>query len=697
MPDKNSILVVAYMKNTLKSFVSQLTEIGLQDYFHIDARIVDELDYDSIRKYSLVLISSSIVYKMVKPFLSEKMKYIIAKRTINYANIRGLLEIPKGKMVYLVSDLKQSTEETIRILKETGIDLEFRPFYSQEEPNKDIRIAVTPGEPQLVPAHIKNVINIGSRLIDISTLVELFNYFKISPFSSTTHLSARFMQSVVDITKELSDEMFRSKLLQKSLESIIQNMDDAVLVYNNSLQIEVFNQHAGEILELDKVKSTKVHLDDLSESYRDAIKNLAVSQENFVEIEGTTFYIRKKRIIIDAEVHSTLIIFRKAEDYRKIEHDYRFKAKQKNLLARYYFDDIKTVNESVLHMIKIAQKLAKSNSTILILGETGTGKEVLAQAIHNYSPRKHQPFIGVNFAAISEGLMESELFGYEPGAFTGANKSGRIGMFEQAHMGSIFLDEIGDASAVIQNRLLRVLQERQIMRVGGDKVIPLDVRVIAATNKDLHELIAEGSFREDLFYRLNVLPLRLLPLRERKEDIPLLINIFIKEFQEALGRSPFVFSKAALKLCQDYHWPGNIRELRNVVEYAAHISGDIVFKEDLPLGSTAFSYQSDIHMNEGLKAIGEEFNKKGFLAEALVMLEFLNSENVSSAGRASILDYLNKNGFNLTDQQLRYRQQLLHHHELILIEKGRRGSSIAEKGRKFLEYLNENSLAASSV
>ncbi|MFF2448802.1 sigma-54 interaction domain-containing protein [Neobacillus sp. NPDC058068] len=691
--EKNSILVVAYMKNTLQSLVSQLTEIGLQDYFHIDARKVDELDHLSIRKYSLVLISSAIVYKMVKPYLPEDMQYIITKRTINYANIRGLLEIPKGTMVYLVSDLKQSTEETIRILKETGIDLDFRPFYSQEEPNKDITIAVTAGEPQLVPTHIKKVINIGSRLIDISTLVELFNHFQISPFSSTTHLSARFMQSLVDITKELSDEMFRSKLLQKSLENIIQNMDDAVLVYNNSLQIEVFNQHAGEILELDSVKSTKPYLNDLSDSYRDAIKNMAVGQESFVEIDETTFYMRKKRIIIDAQVYSTLIIFRKAEDYRKIEHDYRFKAKQKNLLARYYFDDVKTVNESVLNMIKIAQRLARSNSTILILGETGTGKEVLAQAIHNHSPRKPQPFIGVNFAAISESLMESELFGYEAGAFTGANKSGRIGMFEQAHMGSIFLDEIGDASAVIQNRLLRVLQERQIMRVGGDRVIPLDVRVIAATNKDLHQLIAEGTFREDLFYRLNVLPLRLLPLRERKEDIPLLINIFIKEFQEMLGRPPFAFSKAALELCQEYHWPGNIRELRNVVEYAAHISGDIVFKEDLPMGSNAFTYQSDLLMNEALKVIAEEFKRKGFLSEILVMLEFLNSEHVSSAGRSAIVDYLNKREFNLTDQQLRYRQGLLNHHELIIIEKGRKGSRIAEKGKKFLEYYKENPLA----
>lgn len=691
MQENNSILIVAYAKNTLQALVNQLTEIGLQEHFHIDARIVDELDHFTLKRYSLILISSSIIYKMVKPFLPENIPYIITKRTINYAKIREILEVPRGTKVYLVSDLRQSSLETIEILKELGIELDFRPFYLQEEPDKNITIAITPGEPQLVPPTIKKVINIGSRLIDISSLVELYNHFHLSSFSSMTHLTARFMQSLVDITKELSDEMFRSKLWQNSLESIVRNMDEAVLVYNNDLNIEVFNQPAGEILEITRPGWKKTTLYDLNEAYRETIINLPVGQDSFLEMNGTTFYLRKKRIIIDTQVYSTLLIFRRAEDYRKIEHDYRVKAKQRNLVARYHFDDVKTISQPVINMVKIAQKLAKSNSTILILGETGTGKEVLAQAIHNHSPRLHQPFIGVNFAAISESLMESELFGYEPGAFTGASKNGHIGMFEQAHMGSIFLDEIGDASPVIQNRLLRVLQERQIMRVGGDKVIPLDVRVIAATNKDLHQLIEEGKFREDLYYRLNVLPLRLPPLRDRKEDIPLLINIFVQEFQETLNRSSFTFSKAAIELCQEYHWPGNVRELRNVVEYTAHISGETVYKEELPFWTNQFTYQPAAQMNEGLKAIKEDLRSKGFLSETVALLEFLNSEQISSAGRKVMLDFINKSGYRLTDQQLRYRQSLLNNHELIIIEKGRKGTKIAEKGKRFLTWYKENS------
>ncbi|MBX9974509.1 sigma-54-dependent Fis family transcriptional regulator [Cytobacillus firmus] len=681
----NSILIVTYTKNTLRALMDQLIEIGLQEYFVLNARTVDELDYSDIKRNSLVLISSRIVYTMVKPYLPESMPYIITRRTINYGRIRELLEIPKGTMVYLVSDLKQSAEDTIGILKEAGIELDFMPYYSQETPRAQISIAVTAGEPQLVPKQISRVINLGSRQIDISTLVEIFDHFQISPNTSTTHLSARFMQSLVDLTKDLSGEILRTKILQQSLENIVQNMDDAVLVYNNENVIEHFNRKAAKLLNLFEGSKEKNNIHDLPSAYFEAMMSVGVGQGTFAEIEDIAYYMRKKRIIIDEQVYSTLIIFRKVEDYQKIEHDYRSKAKQKNLIARHTFDDIKTRSASVIEMIKIANRLAKSDSTILILGETGTGKEVLAQAIHNASLRMYQPFIGVNFAAISESLMESELFGYEPGAFTGARKSGHMGMFEQAHKGSIFLDEIGDASPVIQNRLLRVLQERQIMRVGGDRMIPLDVRVIAATNKDLNKLIDEEKFREDLYYRLNVLPLKLLPLRERKQDISLLINIFIKEFQEKLGRDSFSFSKGALRLCEDYHWPGNVRELRNVVEYAAHISDDIVYKQDLPFWNSTLDNVLQENHHEDLESIRNEFLQKGFLDEVLLMLDLLSDDDFPSAGRAAMAEHLLKNGVALTDQQLRYRQKLLNNFELIRIEKGRAGSRITQKGKRFLD------------
>jgi len=678
----NQIVVITYLNSTKDALLDQLKELGLDRYLSIKGLTVDEVDERLLNEKGLVLISSEIVYAMVKPFLHEKTPFIITKRTVNFNKLKEVLEIPPKTKVYLVNDMKHSSEETIRTLVEIGIDLEFIPYYPQESVNNDIKIAITPGEPQFVPSHIKKIINIGNRLIDIATLHEIFSHFNISAISPKIHLSARYMQSLLEISKELNDEIYQKNLLQNSLDGIVQNIDDAVIVYNNDFEVEVYNKVAADYLQFDRNKNKNL-LECISPNSFHAIKNLSAGQESFVEIDGITFYMKKKRILLENQVCSTLLIFRKAEDYQKIEYNFRYKAKQKNLMARYTFNDIKTVSIPVLDMIKTAKKLAKSDSTILILGETGTGKEVLAQGIHHDSRRNFEAFIGVNFAAISESLMESELFGYEAGSFTGARKSGHMGLFEQAHLGSIFLDEIGDASAVIQNRLLRVLQERQVMRVGGDRLIPLDVRVIAATNKDLIELIEEGAFREDLYYRLNVLPLKLLPLRERRQDISLLINLFMKEFQEKLGREPLVFTKETLSICEHYHWPGNVRELRNVIEYVSHICQDKVTPEDLPFVNKTQNIQSH-NLEEDFLQMKSDLVQRGFISEMVNILKYLSSEGVPSAGRNVLQMHLKNEGMILTEQQLRYRQKLLYDYGLITIERGRKGSQIAEKGRRFL-------------
>jgi transcriptional regulator with GAF, ATPase, and Fis domain len=219
---------------------------------------------------------------------------------------------------------------------------------------------------------------------------------------------------------------------------------------------------------------------------------------------------------------------------------------------------LKTVLSSIV-------KVAPTDSTVLITGETGTGKELIARAIHKGSQRAGQSFISVNCAAIPSSLIASELFGHEKGAFTGAVQR-RQGRFELAHTGTIFLDEIGERPAETQIALLRVLQEHQFERVGGSRVIPTDVRIIAATNRDLPAAIAAGTFRADLFYRLNVFPIHVPPLRHRKEDIPMLVEYFVKRYAENARKQISKIDKNTLKLCQSYPWPGNIRELQNIIE-----------------------------------------------------------------------------------------------------------------------------------
>ncbi|CQR71844.1 Limonene hydroxylase [Sporomusa ovata DSM 2662] len=234
--------------------------------------------------------------------------------------------------------------------------------------------------------------------------------------------------------------------------------------------------------------------------------------------------------------------------------------------ATYNFEDFITANTFMKETLEAAKSYACVDSTILINGDTGTGKEIIAQSIHNYSPRCRGPFVAVNCAALPESLLESELFGYESGAFTGARKNGKKGLFEQADKGTIFLDEIGEVSLGMQARLLRVLQQREIMRVGGDKVIPVDVGIIAATHRNLPDLIEKGVFRRDLYYRLSILQLRLLPLSARPEDIPLLVENIAKKLSAKLFKQSLQFSAGAIEVLRRYQWPGNVRELAGVIE-----------------------------------------------------------------------------------------------------------------------------------
>ncbi len=230
-------------------------------------------------------------------------------------------------------------------------------------------------------------------------------------------------------------------------------------------------------------------------------------------------------------------------------------------------DPIVGHSEALRNVLDLCTRVAASNATVLLLGETGTGKELSAKAIHNASRRREKPFVAINCAALPETLLESELFGHEAGAFTGAVGQ-KLGRFELADGGTIFLDEIGDLAASIQIKLLRVLQEREFVRVGGTKTVACDVRIIAATNRDLRKAIGEGTFREDLYYRLNVFPITLPPLRERREDIPLLVEHFIARSSVELNMPKPTLSDQAMAMLAGYHWPGNIRELQNVIERA---------------------------------------------------------------------------------------------------------------------------------
>ena len=290
----------------------------------------------------------------------------------------------------------------------------------------------------------------------------------------------------------------------------------------------------------------------------------------------------------------------------------------------YRFENIIGNSKAILEIYRIISKVAQTQSTILIRGESGVGKELVARAIHYNSPRANKPLVEISCASLPETLLESELFGYEKGAFTGAvaQKKGRL---ELADKGTIFLDEIGDITETVQTKLLRVLQEKEMTHLGGTTAIKVDVRVIAATNRNLEKALHEGKFREDLYYRLNVIPVLIPPLRERKEDIPRLIDHFVKKFCQENNKQLMKFSKKALELCMSYDWPGNVRELENAVENAIVLGeGNAILPEFLPLNIYSFSNRAlGKEFLDNLQ--GDSYRKKIEFAERLVIREAIEN------------------------------------------------------------------------
>lgn len=317
---------------------------------------------------------------------------------------------------------------------------------------------------------------------------------------------------------------------------------------------------------------------------------------------------------------------------------------KKQLFEKYKLSSFISHSQRMEEVLSVAVRAAESKATILITGENGTGKEVLAKSIHYISPRKDNPFIAVNIPALPETLLESELFGHEKGAFTGADKM-KKGRFELADKGTIFLDEIGDIPLSIQVKLLRVLQEHQIERVGGTESIDIDVRIIAATNHNLENKIKDGSFREDLFYRLNIVGIHIPPLRERKEDILPLVDFFIHRYSMENSRSDIEMSKEAMDVLLKYNYPGNVRELENIIERAVVLTrNNILTTNDLPLTVKGMKYEDQLpELGKGTLSEQVEALEKRLIFDALTE----SNGNQTKAGKL----------LGITERNLRYKLQ----------------------------------------
>jgi transcriptional regulator with PAS, ATPase and Fis domain len=570
--------------------------------------------------------------------------------------------------VLVVNDNPETTSQTVALLHQLEIEhLHFVP-YEPEGNYKDIRIAVTPGEMHRVPAHIDTVIDVGHRCIDISTFIEIIDRLGIS-FPELDQRLLDYSETIVALDRGV-DAKYRELIVRNmELNALLNLGQDGLLLLNPANQVSFHNRALARLLGL------KRNLQGVPASVLPPAIQEVLAQgpdcENVISFAGRTLAVDCRRIEHLGE--NAGLCYRFWETTEAVRSGTRpvRKALENGLSARYRFEDLLTRSPAMQRCIELARRMANSDFTVLIAGESGTGKELLAQSIHQASARGNKPFVAVNCAAVPENLLESELFGYEGGSFTGALKEGKAGLFELANHGTVLLDEIGDMPLVLQAKLLRVLQERQVSRIGSQRVINVDIRVIAATNHDLGERIGAGRFRQDLYYRLNTLPLDVPPLRERPEDVFPLMMHFLGEQQ----RPGLVFTEEARAALQAYAWPGNIRELDNVAKYVAFLGGAKADLEALPP-----------NLLRGAGDFGREeaaLTAKDGLAKAQAVLGAL-AEMPRGAGRKRIEALLAVRGAPLTEGEVRKVLAQLADLGLVRSGGGHYRSELTLRGRQFL-------------
>ncbi len=413
-------------------------------------------------------------------------------------------------------------------------------------------------------------------------------YHLLCPYEKQTNPKLFFSLQLLSkyigfrITNQINTEKIFLK--NKYHEKICEVSSEGSFTINKFGEVTYLNKKGGEILEIDVKTVVGKHVSEIFDHHKQLLEILEtssgwVNRDFFIYRPNKRIHIVKSAIrLVDdrKQLVGGIFLFREIKTVRN------FVANIVGTNAVYTFDNILYKSKNMEELIQLAKAAAKTDSSILIESESGTGKELIAQAIHNYSNRYNGPFITIDCSSIPHDLVESELFGYVDGAFTGARKGGNIGKFELSHGGTIFLDEIGEMPLDMQSKLLRAIQNRTITRVGGNDPIPVDFRIIAATNRKLEDEIQNGNFRLDLFYRLNVIHLSLPPLRERIEDIPYLVDLFIEKTSKRENRIPPAISKQCIQLLQTYTWPGNVRELENIIERVTILASEEIELKHFP-------------------------------------------------------------------------------------------------------------------
>ena len=644
---RENLNAVNFIKQDLETVFGH--HVLFENFFLCDLKEGMQLTADAF-----LALGEDVFYR-VKDHVEDFSRIIKMNRSPERSALNMISKIPANTSVLVVNDTYASSIDTVNSFYEVGIShINMIPFDEELEHTgiyDRFQIAITPGETALVPHHIQKVIDIGYRRVSFDTMFKLKNMLELDVALIDRNIY-RHIYTILEPDTAFHANYIYGFLKSEMLSHMANSAKMGLILADNNYQPVYINDRAAEIFHC----SNKAHLH--IEEYIDEqiLKNEDLTETTLEIFQNRYNYSRHVITLMDEVIGHYIILTEKNEPESA--------SKKKGLFAKYQFRDIVYCSACMDEVIRTSRQIALTDHTVLIRGESGTGKELIAQSIHNASHRSKYPFVAVNCAALPDSLLESELFGYEKGAFTGAASKGQVGLFEQANHGTIFLDEIGDISPKLQLRLLRTIQERQIMRIGSDRVIDIDVRFITATNCDLEASVKRGDFRNDLFFRLNVLPVVIPPLRERKEDIPLLLEHFLGDRYQSITPQ----EQTAL---MNYDWPGNVRELENTATYVLTLSKlpGYLFKKTIKGEARKFSADS---------------------TDDLLLWIIQQHETVShGVGRPLMLRELALQGYTVSDVRLRKMLKDMQDAGYIDIARGRGGTRITEKGKTHLTRLQK--------
>lgn len=675
---KKNIALINYDSKSAEIYSDQIKSV-FSNNIAVKKYCVNTEEIKSNIAADLVLVQYNDGFEDIKKYIQEDAEIMFCNRTISKAGFNKIQSIPEGTEVFVLDETLDMAKNIISIIYENGIrNLNLTAACPKSNINYKKKTVIILGESTYVPKDAKKIINIGSSLLDISTLIGIAFRLDLDHIICNKDIQKSYSE-VIPSNLGLAEILAKVNSSQGMLNVLLDAIEDGVINLNTKGKIISYNDKAEKILGINR---NSTFSDNIIEKYPDipfkpVLKTREPIKDKLIKINGNDFIISVNPIINSGKLYGAIAIMKNFSEAELKQHKFRTQIIGKGHRAKYDFKDIIGNSEEISKCRKKAERMADSNSTVLITGESGTGKELFAQAIHNNSERKDYQFVVINCGALPESLLESELFGYDEGSFTGARKGGKQGLFELAHKGTLFFDEIGEMPLSLQSRLLRVLQEREVMRIGGDMLISIDVRLIAATNRNLKEMVEKGSFREDLFYRLNVLSLKVPSLNSRKEDILPIMNKLKSDFN-----GNFTLTDSAENALIKHNWKGNVRELKNYVEYLTNLGISTVGPEDLPFYDEDFA---EIHKDSNIDILYEVAGKK-LESHILVLKKLERAYNQNKRiGRRSISAEFEKENIFISEQEIRSILLNLEKCGLVNILQGRSGTVITEAGKILLE------------